>query len=199
MATLTNPVTAQNIVDRFEEWVPDHANAGIVWGTNNNPEYSGVEVTLDASFGGTTDGLSMSADGDDIKADGSELIDADAIYNALVTETNRYTSIRKLRARLNVTGTSGESNLDKGPIGTYGIVYDETNVAYLSSNYLQTITNPDNANVEAGELIDDTNLETLFSNFRSAYNTKRDVTITLTRDVCHASCHSSCHGSRGRR
>jgi len=199
MATLTNPVTAQNIVNRFKEFVVDHANGGIVWATNTNPTYSGVTVLTDAFMGGNSDGKSISIDGDDIKADGSELIDANAIYNALVTETNRYTSIRKVRARLNVTGVSGTSNTDKGPIGTFGIVFDQTQVAYLSDDYLQTITDPDNASVSAGEIIDDDNLETLFSNFRAAYNSERDNTITLTRNVCHASCHSSCHSSRGRR
>jgi len=199
MATLTNPVTAQNIVDRFKELVVDEANGDIVWATNNNPTYSGVEVTLDASFGGTTSGLTANIEGSSIKADGSELIDADAIYNALVAETNRYTSIRNLRAKLNVTGTSGTSNADRGPIGTYGIVFDQTKVAYLNSDYLQNITDPDNAGVQSGGLIDDTALEALFSNFEAARVAVRNDTVTLTRNVCHANCHSSCHGSRGRR
>ena len=37
MATLTNPITKQNIVDRFADFVSNHNNNQIVWGTNNKP------------------------------------------------------------------------------------------------------------------------------------------------------------------
>jgi hypothetical protein len=203
MATLTNPVEEQNIVDRFKDYVTDHANGGIVWANNNNPKYTAVSPNItvvgDAYMGGSTSGKSIGITGADIKADGTDVIDASSIYWALNAETNRYTSIRKLRAKLNVTGEAGDTNDDIGPVGDYGIQYDVTKIAYLSDDYLQTIDDPDNAGVAKDQVIDDTKLETLFDNFKAAYNTKRDTTVTITKDVCHASCHTSCHSSRGRR
>lgn len=195
MATLTNPVSRQNIVDRFSDYVTATANAGIVWGTNALPTHTdGTVVTLSGNFGGTTSGRAISINGDTLGASGS-IITAITIYNSLLTDTNRYTRIRKLRARLNVTGTGGNT----GTRPTAGIIYDQTAVAHMNDTYLQAIASVNNAGVASGQVIDDTNLETLFSNLRTEYNTKRDTTVTLTRDVCHASCHSSCHGSRGRR
>ena len=40
MVTLTSPITAQNIVDRFEELVTDVADTNIVWGTDSLPGHS---------------------------------------------------------------------------------------------------------------------------------------------------------------
>ena len=37
MATLTNPINAQNIVDRFADYVTATADSGISWGTNALP------------------------------------------------------------------------------------------------------------------------------------------------------------------
>lgn len=195
MATLTNPVSRQNIIDRFSDYVTATANADIVWGTDALPTHTdGTVVTLSANFGGTTDGRTISINGDTLGASG-DTITAITIYNAVLSDTNRYTRIRKLRARLNVTGTGGNT----GTRPKAGIIYDETAVAHMNNNYLQDIGYVDSAGVESGQIISSTNLETLFDNLRTAYNTKRDVTVTLTRDVCHASCHSSCHASRGRR
>lgn len=195
MATLTNPVSRQNIVDRFSDYVTATANAGIAWGTNALPTHpDGTVVTLSANFGGTTGGRAISINGDTLGASG-DTITAITIYNSLLADTNRYTRIRKLRAILNVTGTGGNT----GTRPTRGIIFDQTAVAHMNNNYLQTIASVENAGVASGQVIDDTNLETFFSNLRTQYNTKRNVTVTLTRDVCHASCHSSCHGSRGRR
>lgn len=189
MATLTNPVTAQNIVDRFADYVEATANSGIVWGTDVEP-FSEFNENL---FGGTTSGKSIGISGSDI---GSNPITALTIYNTLVSETNAYTRIRKIRAVLFVTGGGGNT----GSRPTAGIVYDLTRVANMNSTYLQTTADEtENAGVSSGSVIDDDNLETFFDNLRSAYNTARDTTATIQVNVCHASCHSSCHGSRGRR
>ena len=37
MATLTNPVEEQNVVNRFADYVPPAANTGISYGTNSIP------------------------------------------------------------------------------------------------------------------------------------------------------------------
>jgi hypothetical protein len=197
MATLNNPVNAQNIVDRFADYVVSTANSGIVWGTNNIPftefgeEHNGV--TASSYFGGTTSGKEIAINGSNVNADP---ITASTIYNALVAETNAYTRIRNLQAKLNVDGGGGNT----GTRPTAGVVFDETNVANMNSDFLQTTANNTaNAGVSSGSTIDDTNLETFFDNLRTAYSTARANTTVVQVDVCHASCHSSCHSSRGRR
>jgi hypothetical protein len=185
MATLTNNINAQNIVDRFADYVVATGNAGIIWGTGAKP-FTEME---DAVFGGTTSGKSIVANGNSLGGSGA-IITASTIYNALVTETNRYTNIRKLRARKYVTTT------DAGATGTYS--YDQTNVAHLSTNYLQNIGSP-SVGFASTSLIQISTLENFFDTLRTSYNTARDSIITIQVDVCHTSCHASCHGSRSRR
>lgn len=188
MATLTNNIRTQNIVNRYADYVVATANSGISWGTNVIPF---AEMPI-AYFGGGTGGKGISTSGQNIDANP---INGATIYNRLVFETNSYTRIRKLRAKLNVTGLGGNT----GTRDTEGIVYDQTAVAHMNTNYLQNIGSPNNAGVSASQIIDDAKLETLFSNLRTSYNNLRNTETTVTIDVCHASCHSSCHASRGRR
>ena len=56
MVTLTSPITAQNIVDRFEELVTDVADTNIVWGTDSLPGHSAFTTS---DFGGVVDGMSL--------------------------------------------------------------------------------------------------------------------------------------------
>ena len=86
MATLTNPIEEQNIVDRFADYVVATANAGITWGTNDIP-FAEMGTSY---FGGTTSGKSIGITGANISA---TPITASTIYNALVGETNAYKSI----------------------------------------------------------------------------------------------------------
>lgn len=193
MATLTNPVEEQNIVNRFADYVVSDANSSIVWGTNANPTYDdGTVVVPDDEFGGTTGGKSIGVSGANILDDP---IDGNVIYNILKAETNTYTRIRNLRAVLFVDGDGGNN----GSRPTAGIIYDVTNKANMSTSYLQDVGSPNNGGVGNGEVIDDADLETLFDNLRAAYRTARDNAATYQTNVCHASCHSNCHGSRGRR
>lgn len=194
MATLTNPIEESNLASRFEDYVVADANASIVWGTNANPTYTdGTVVVPDSVFGGTTSGRSSTITGTSIK-NGSNIITAANITSAVRAETAAYLSIRKLQARLNVTGPGGNS----GTRPTAGIVYDETSKAYLSSTYLGTLGTVSGEPV-ANTPVSVTGLQTYFSNLRTRYRAVRDDTQVYTRDVCHSSCHSSCHGSRGRR
>ena len=188
MATLTSPVTTQNIVDRFADYVTATADSGISWGTNAYPfgEFPGSE------FGGSTSGRPIGISGGNI---GSGVITAANIYNTLVNETNQYTSIRNLRALLFVEGDGGNTGSQPTP----GYIYDQTSVAYMNGNYLQNIGSPGNAGVTSGNVVSSANLESFFDTFRSSYNNTRVSTVTIQVNVCHASCHSSCHGSRGRR
>jgi len=190
MATLTNPIQPQNIVDRFADYVTATADSGISWGTNNYPfgEFD------PAYFGGSTAGRPIGISGGNIGSAGGSIV-ASNIYNTLVNETAAYTSIRNLRALLFVDGGGGNT----GSRPTPGYIYDATAVAYMNSGYLQSIGSPDGADISAGNAVTSSGLETFFSNLTNSYNSTRVNTATVQINVCHASCHSSCHSSRGRR
>lgn len=191
MAELNNPVNAQNVVNRFADYVTTTANSGIVWGTGALPF---TEWNLDV-FGGDTSGKSIGISGADITAD---KITAQTIFDVLLAETATYTRIRNMRAQLFVTGDGGNT----GSRPTPGTVFDEERVSHMNNTYLQTISSSsiDRSSVTTGNTINKPNLETLFTNLQTEYNNKRNITAgTFRVDVCHASCHSSCHGSRGRR
>lgn len=200
MATLTNPINSQNIVDRFADYVVVNANAGITWGTNNTPfpEFS------TSFFGGTTSGKGIGINGNSIGAT-ETTITASSIYNTLVSETNAYTSIRQLRALLFITGagnTAGAgTRVDAGPrvgVGP-GYIIDQTSVANMSTAYLQSIGSPSASDVSSGNSVTSSGLETFFLNLYNSYISTRSNTVTIQVDVCHASCHGNCHSSRGRR
>jgi len=204
---IANPINAQRIVDRFKQLVTDVANSGIVWGTGALPTYPNptnptVPITVVAAdqFGGTTAGQAIATTGAGITP-ANNRVTASNIVSALVAETNRYTRIRRLRAQLTVTGGGG--NRPAGPVRTSspGIVYDETNVAHLTSADGPTITapNPATYNIQTGRVIDDDNLENYFTALKDAYAAIRETTVLKGSSVCHASCHNSCHGSRSRR
>lgn len=197
MATLTNPINKQNVVDRFADYVVATANAGISWGTNNTPPYFST-----AYFGGTTGGKA-------IETSGGNLTDANVtaatIYNVLVAETQRYSNIRNLRALVFVTGAGNTvgtgDRTDLGPVVGQGpgYIYDVTAKAYLSTAYRQATISPANAGVASTRVVVAANLESFYNNLRSTYSTYGNTTQTIQVDVCHASCHSSCHSNRGRR
>lgn len=194
MATLTNPIEESNLASRFQDYVVADANASIVFGTDANPTHTdGTVVAPDSVFGGTTSGRASTITGTSIKG-GSNIITAANITSAVRAETANYLSIRKLQAKLNVTGPGGNN----GTRPTAGIIYDETEKAYLSATYLGTLGAVSGAPV-ADTPVSANGLETYFTNLRTRYRAVRDDTQVYQRDVCHSSCHSSCHGSRGRR
>jgi hypothetical protein len=190
MATLTSPISPQNIVDRFKDFVTDTANSSIIWGTDNKP----FTDMPDATFSGAIAGTTITVTGSDIGSVGST-ITAASIINALTTETALYTNIRNMRALLNVTGGGGNT----GSQPTAGIIFDQTQKSNLATSYRQTLDAVNNSNVLTGQTITTSNLETFFTNLQTEYASKRDVVQEIQVDICHASCHSSCHSSRGRR
>ena len=189
MATLTNPVEEQNVVNRFADYVPPAANTGISYGTNSIPP-NGMASSF---FGGSTSGRSIGISGASIKNNG-ELIDASGIQDILEAETVQYSAIRSLRATRTVTGGGGNT----GSQGSPGIINDNTGIAYMNSSYAQSLP-ARNVSISTGQIIDDGVLEQKFADLRAQYNTNRANTIPINVNICHASCHSSCHGSRGRR
>jgi hypothetical protein len=184
--TLTGQIKAQDIVSRFSDFVVATANSGISWGTNALPTYNGSTPVVDSSyFGGTNSGKSIGISGANITPTNNR-ITAQNIYSSLLAETTSYTSIRNLNAKLYITHTPGDPEL----------VYNQTNIAYMSNSYLQPVS------VSAGQVSSDNNitvsgLEGLMINLQSAYNTARSVTVNITTTICHVSCHNSCHSSSG--
>lgn len=212
MATLTNPIEPQNIVDRFADYVVATGNDSIVWGTNAKPSMdtgpvSGVaqfvQIIPDASFGGSTAGKSIGITETAITPVGNK-ITATTIYNALVGETNRYTAIKNINAIGRVTGAGGNSGSRLRSTGQVaGRAYIEqlnaTSKAHMASAYESDIGSPDNGGVASGQSVSVANLQTFFTTLRAAYADKRDTSSQVLVSVCHASCHSSCHRNRGRR
>ncbi len=190
MVVLTNPITPQNLVNRFKDFVTTTANTGIVWGTNTKPF---TEMPT-ATYEGTTAGVTATVTGASVGTAGG-VITAATIRSALETETALYTNIRNQRAILFVTGAGGNN----GSRPTAGIVFDQTKVAHLTTANRSALGAVSNANVTAGQTVDDFSLEQYFTNLRTEYLAKRDVAVTTQINVCHASCHSSCHDSRSRR
>jgi hypothetical protein len=185
MATLTNPINTQNIVDRFADYVVATANAGIVWHSTNLPF-----PEFDAALLLTSTGTPIAITGSNINA---TPITASTIYNTLLAETNRYTRIRTLRATLTITtGPGNATRLASDAL-------DLSNIAHLTAPYTQTVPTPTNNGVAANNVISSGNLESFFTTLRTSYNTARATSVTINVNVCHSSCHSSCHGSRGRR
>jgi hypothetical protein len=216
MATLTNPINAQNIIDRFADYVTATANSGIEWGTNIKPVYSwstyssngysvaGGSITLaESTFGGNTAGIAIGISGAGFEGAVIKAID---IVNTLRNETARYAVIRSHQVRLTVTATGGkDGNKDwdglgrnRGTIPSGGLVFDQTKVSHLGAGYALAPAAPATT-LTATTTISAVGLETFFGNLRTAYQNVRNTAHVTDVTVCHSSCHLSCHNSRGRR
>ena len=185
MATLTNPIRKQNIVDRFADFVVTHNNGQIVWGTNSKP-FSEMPGGL---YGGATSGRAIGITGTDIPG---TTIDSSDLIATLEGEAFEYTKIRKQRARL-LTQTSGTGEANPR------IDFDQTAVAYLIDSDRQALDGINQITVEEDDLVSITGLETYFTDLQREMNEKRDNVKAEDVTRCHSSCHSNCHGSRGRR
>ena len=176
--TISNPISKQGIVDKFEDLVTDVANASIVYGTDALP----FPEMPAGNYAGTIAGDSINITGADITG---TLITATTIKTVLETEAALYTNIRQQRATRTIIGA--------------GVNFDQTAIAHLDTGNRDALGAITATDITANSTIDDTKLETYFGNIATAYNTIRTTTITDNVDVCHSSCHGSCHGSRGRR
>lgn len=188
---LTDNISAQNVVNRFADYVRGAANAGISWGTNSYP--FGEFGVIAYVFGGDTNGKGIEINGNNLGGVGA-IANAQTVYNVLIDETTRYTRIRLMRALLFVDGGGGNT----GSRPTPGYVYDGTAVAHLNSNY-QVGVSAGRDNVFAGNIMYRQGTANMFSNMRAAYQAIRGQAVTFQVNVCHASCHNNCHNSRGRR
>ena len=185
MVTLTNPINAQNIVDRFADYVVATANANIIWSSSALPFPEADSADFAAAAG-----KAISVSGPVFTNQNSGVITKATIYNTLIDQTVRYTSIRKIRARLTIS--TGAGNITRAA----NTGFDQTAVAHMSGTGFEGAV----SSVPAlGTQIDSSDLETFFTNLQTKYNTNRNDTQNYFKSVCHSSCHNSCHSSRGRR
>lgn len=188
---LTDNISAQNVVNRFADYVRGAANSGISWGTN---AYPFAEFNVRAFvFGGDTNGKGIEINGNNLGGAGA-IASAQTVYNVLIDETTRYTRIRLMQAVLVVDGGGGNT----GSRPTPGVVYNNTAVAHMNSSFQVGVSAGRN-NVFAGNVMTRGGTADMFNNMRAAYNARRAVSSYQQVNVCHASCHNNCHNSRGRR
>lgn len=205
MASLTNPVNAINIVDRFIDYVRSTARTGVTWGTNDLPVYApgtayAKTVIPSSAMGGPNNG-DPAPNIFIVDAVPGSVINAFNIFNYLNFFTFEYCIIRNVRALLTVTGAGG--NIGSMPVA--GDVFDVTRVAYFSTRGIQAglsvnYVTPVSGGVAANQVISAAEMEAFLNRCRAAYNNfARNQTYLYNPIICHASCHSSCHFARGRR
>jgi hypothetical protein len=192
---LTNPINKANIKDRFNEWVAAVANAGIVWGRDSVPTYTGIPVTdiPNTHFEGNVAGKGNS----DFTGSMTNPINGNQIYSLAASATNTYSNIRNIRLILTVSGTTPFTDTD---------VYDSTQVANTTYYAGTSISSAAAYQLSTGYSIRSAGgfgIDDYFSALRNAYNVARGTTVafdaTMRKTICHSSCHTSCHSSRGRR
>ena len=221
-ATLDNldwkQITRSDAIALYKELVSGYANFGIEWYYNNFPfaEWDDPGVFLQPWEAPGLDPAKMNEGIPDTLAESqfgaAGSIISSNIGSILLEHTRKYLKIRKITAKLNVTGDGG--NVGSRP--TAGIIFNETKKASLNMgaqlDILASTYGPDpfgfyvpQGFVDAtglydGDRIDNDNIVRFIQRLQAKYIGARDL-IPYTRqvDVCHASCHSSCHGSRGRR
>ncbi len=148
---------------------------------------------------------------------GNVTIDASDIFDAVKTETQRFTTYNAnvkwyVTRNWQTYTTSGASQIS----GPEGLPYNGTHVAttlyqraheqikarWMTTNQF-TFTDPTNNIVAEVDDVSTGEYDTLFSGFSTAYSsgkgTASSTTVSTSYTQCHNSCHSSCHGSRSRR
>jgi hypothetical protein len=144
-------------------------------------------------------------------------ITAAGIFNAIKTETQRYTTYNSsvkwyVTRRWQTYTTSGAAQI-YGPEGLpyygthvattlYQRAHEQVKARWMTTSQF-TFTDPANNIVADVDDISTGEFNTLFqgfsSNYSSAKSTASSTTVSQSYTQCHNSCHSSCHGSRGRR
>lgn len=144
-------------------------------------------------------------------------ITAAGIFNAVKTETQRFTTYNA-NVKWYVT-RNWQTYTTQGPAsvsGPEGLPYNGTHVAttlyqraheQVKARWMTTsqftFTDPANNIVADVDDVSTSEYDTLFSAFSTAYSTgtsgASSTTVASSYTQCHNSCHTSCHGSRSRR
>ena len=148
MVNLTDPINAQNIVDRFKEVVTDVADKDIVWGTDNLPGHSSFSAS---DFGGVVDGMQLNL----VNATGSystsETVTG-SISGTVGTVVSYSNNVLKVR---NVVPGSGQTNFVQNDIitgsnsGATGSVSTMTEISAVSIGIVGTTIGSTGTNIHA--------------------------------------------------
>ncbi len=144
-------------------------------------------------------------------------ITAAGIFNAVKTETQRFTTYNAnvkwyVTRNWETYTTQGAAQIS----GPEGLPYNGTHVAttlyqraheQVKARWMTTsqftFTDPANNIVADVDEVSTSEYNTLFSAFSTAYSTSKSgassTTVASSYTQCHNSCHSSCHSSRSRR
>ena len=225
MVSLTNPVNLANVVLRFEDIVAADAKGSIVYHQTNKhfPQAPNVFYGGSGSSGPPANSYLTSAN---LGSTGGS-ITASTVRSAMISATSSWTHLRNAIGRYYVTVQQFNQYPDDpkqynaGPTGTnYGKTWMTSN-AQGQQNYTQfvgynewdgsdftptqrypqeTISTPSARNMNAGDTIDASNLETYMTRCRTNYQSIEQIGLHMQVFLCHYSCFtSSCHFSRGRR
>ena len=88
---------------------------------------------------------------------------------------NQYTNIKNTRCFVTMTGA--------------GTQFDQTDIAHNTTSQRVTLNPSQPSNIQQGQVISESAMESFLSQLASAYTTERANTYTLTKTICHSSCH----------
>ena len=175
MVTLNDPITSQNIVDRFEELVTDIADTQIVWGTDNLPGHSAF---TSADFGGVVDGMEL------------VLTNATGTFTAAETVTGSISgtvgtvvtySSNNLKVR-NIVAGSGQTNFLQNDIltgsnsGAQGTISTMTTISAVTIGITGTQIGNSGTTINAGNIYQ--TLKNEMNTYTNIKNTTASVTMT---------------------
>ena len=171
MTTAGDNITKANIVASMAALSGTY-NAGIVWGTNNQPFQTDIT-------GASTSGYSQT-----LQANISDTnVIASTIVVNFIAYANLLSRIRKVRL-LKWYQIQGDVRAQKD--------YDETNITALNRTYQW---DGFAGGPTAGTVIDASDLDFFVNYLSDNINNHRNNTVEIEEFYCHSNCHGSCHGS----
>ena len=177
MVTLTSPITAQNIVDRFEELVTDVADTQIVWGTDSLPGHSAF---TSSDFGGVVDGMSLVLTNVSLNYSVGETVTG-STSNTVGTVVSWDSSTGTLKAK-QITPGSGQTNFLQNDIltgsssGAQGTISTLTEVSGVSISISGTNVGTVGSNIHALNIYNTLKTEMLL--YTNVKNTNAIVNMT---------------------
>jgi len=175
MVTLTSPITAQNIVDRFKELVTDVADTQIVWGTDSLPGHSAFAAS---DFGGVVDGMSLVLTSASGTFTASETVTG-SISGTVGTVVDYSSNTLKVKQ---ITPGSGQTNFLQNDVltgansGASGTISTMTEVSAVSLGISGTNIGTVGSNINAFNIYNTLKTEMLL--YTNIKNTNAVVTMT---------------------
>lgn len=147
-AELTNPISGQNIMDRFQAWIiylAQVTNFNLRYGRGSLPQVSGhiagnpagvQNFVPNAFFSGPTAGVAVSVGGPGYKR--GDRINANQLATILCQEFSNFALLRRARFRYVVLGTGGNlgnKNPQAAAARAETLFVDETAMSYISRSF----------------------------------------------------------------